>query len=209
MKTLMLHAATHNYQATNCSKAATRLEKCYAYTPTHTPNTHTNTHPTNTPTNTPTHKANEAYNLCSKVHFKQLQSNLNKKPQVVPATTPPLLLTPYSTLHPPSLSAPLPTYFFVACTPTNPQNFRYFSILCELQKTRWAAQKEVKEAKENQAKCSAKYSTWGRGHWGMVKSVQPSKWSRLRRLRIRFNESPASTKSAKRKAAMGNFLKLY
>lgn len=42
----------------------------------------------------------------------------------------------------------------------------------------------------------------------MVKSVQPSKWSRLRRLRIRFNESPASTKSAKKKSSNGKFFKI-
>lgn len=42
----------------------------------------------------------------------------------------------------------------------------------------------------------------------MVKSVQPSKWSRLRRLRIRLNESPASTKSAKKKSSNGKFFKI-
>lgn len=47
--------------------------------------THTqHTHPTHTHQHT--HRANEAYNLCSKVYFQQLQSKLNKKPQVAPAT---------------------------------------------------------------------------------------------------------------------------
>lgn len=100
MKTLMLHAATHNYQAANCSKAATRLEKCYAYK--HTHNTHTQH----------THKANEAYNLCSKVHFKQLQSKLNKKPQVVPPT-------PHPSAHSLTTQPCTPLSACTSCPPTS------------------------------------------------------------------------------------------